>query len=141
MSRARFFARRAAVQALYQLQLNGGTMADIAHQFEQNPTLPTLDSAYFKALIFGVVEERTALDEVLKPHCRIPLEELDPVERAILWTAAFELKERLDTPYRVVINEAVELAKHFGADESYTFVNGVLDALARELRTLETTPD
>ena len=125
------------MQALYQWQLGGEELFDIEQQFYQNPKLPQLDREYFQDLVRGVPRCQVALQEALTPHCKTPFEELDPVERAILWISAYELLERLDIPYRVVINEAVELAKNFGAQESHGFVNGVLDALARESRTLE----
>ncbi|MCG2634904.1 MAG: transcription antitermination factor NusB [Gammaproteobacteria bacterium] len=137
MSRGRFFARRAAMQALYQWQVGGESLLDIEQQFYDNPKLPRIDTEYFQAIARGVSRTSGVLTEALAPYCNKPVDELDPVERAVLWIGAYELLERPDIPYRVVINEAVELAKNFGAQESHSFVNGVLDALAKQTRTVE----
>ena len=129
------------MQALYQWQLGGGNLSEIEGQFYDNPKLPDIDKEYFEELVRGVSEDTKTLEIALKPHCNLAFEEVDPVERAILWVATFELLQRLDIPYRIVINEAIELAKNFGAQDSHAFVNGVLDALAKKARTIETTPE
>ena len=128
---ARRKARRYALQALYQWQLAGATLSDIEAQFLAANDMQKVDRTYFHDLLHGV-------DEALRPFLDRRVEELSQVEKALLRIGAFELKERLDVPYRVVINESIELAKVFGADDSFKYVNGVLDKLARRLRSAET---
>lgn len=135
---ARRKARRYALQALYQWQLAGTTLSDIEAQFLAANDMQKVDRTYFHDLLHGVPAEVTGLDEALRPFLDRRVEELSQVEKALLRIGAFELKERLDVPYRVVINESIELAKVFGADDSFKYVNGVLDKLARRLRAAET---
>ena len=135
---ARRKARRYTLQALYQWQLAGAALNDIEAQFLADNDMKKVDRAYFHALLHGVPAQITALDEALRPFLDRRVEELSQVEKAILRMGAFELKERIDVPYRVVINEAIELAKTFGAEDSFKYVNGVLDKLARRLRSAET---
>ncbi len=134
MPRGRSWARRYAMQALYQWQLNGQgtriTDTDLLDDDEQ----PKADTEYFHELLEQVQRNAKTLDAVLDPCLDRPIVQLDPVERAILWVAAYELMHRMDVPYRVVINEAVELAKRFGAEQGHRFVNGVLDKIARQHR-------
>ncbi|WP_033336896.1 transcription antitermination factor NusB [Thioalkalivibrio thiocyanodenitrificans] len=136
LSHARRQARRVAMQALYQWQMTGYEPKDILLQYRDDPELEKADREYFRDLLLGVTDEVTDLDELLTPHMDRAVEQLDPVERAILRLATFELKERMDIPYRVVINEAVELTRKFGATDAYKYVNGVLDKLRRELREI-----
>ncbi|HAD46505.1 transcription antitermination factor NusB [Alcanivorax sp. DSM 26295] len=135
---ARRKARRYALQALYQWQLAGATLSDIEAQFLAANDMQKVDRTYFHDLLHGVPAEVSGLDEALRPFLDRRVEELSQVEKALLRIGAFELKERLDVPYRVVINESIELAKVFGADDSFKYVNGVLDKLARRLRSAET---
>lgn len=137
LSRARSAARRLAVQALYQWQIGGQEAGELVAQFTGGPEMEAADREYFVALVRGCVQTHAALQELIAPCLDRPVEQLDPVERAILLVGAFELRERLDVPYRVAINEAVEFAKLFGAEQSYTYVNGVLDRLAGSLRSSE----
>lgn len=139
MSRQRSRARRLAVQALYQWQLGEGRAADIEAQFRADPESRSggADLDYFHELLHEVGGRRSALDEALTPHLDRPFEQLDPVERAILWVGAYELAARWDVPYRVVINEAVELARTFGGENAHRYVNAVLDRLARAVRAAE----
>ena len=125
------------MQALYQWQLTGYEPKDILLQYREDPELDKADKDYFRELFLGVTDEAADLDELLSGHMDRGAAELDPVERAILRLATFELKERVDIPYRVVINEAVELTRKFGATDAHKFVNGVLDKLGRELRGSE----
>ena len=134
---ARGKARRLAMQAVYQWQMTAQDVADILMQFLSDEDNRGADVEYFEALVRGVVEGHTTLDVLLAPTLARPLDEVDPVERAVLRVAAFELQQRLDVPYRVVLNEAVALAKKFGAEQGHTFVNAALDKLARELRAVE----
>ena len=131
-------ARRRAVQALYQWQQSGGNVQDIYHQFVADQEMDRVDVVYFKELLQGVPADLDALDSLLAPHLENrSVDELDVVERAVLRIGAYELKHRLEIPYRVVINEAVELAKVFGADQSHKYVNGVLDKVAKQVRKVE----
>ena len=134
---ARRKARRALVQAVYQWQMAGGSTADIEAEFEGNGSLSKADVEFFQDLLRGVVLECGDVDELLKPVLDRRLEELDNVERAVLRVATRELATRQDVPYRVVIDEYVELTKLFGAEDGHKFVNGVLDKLAGSLRSVE----
>ncbi len=136
-SRGRSRARRRAVQALYQWQLTAQSVKEIEAQFEREQDLRETDLGYFRDLLRGVVREREALDAALAPHLHRPIEQVDPVERAILRLGAYELRARPDVPYRVVIDEAVGLARVFGAEDGHRFVNAVLDKLIPELRAAE----
>lgn len=131
-SRRRQRARRRAVQALYQQELTGESWTSVQREFAAERDMEGVDAEYFADLLQGVCDRRGDLDERLVPLLDRGLQRLDPVERAILRLAAFELVARLEVPWRVVVNEAVNLAKTFGAEQSHRYVNGVLDRLARE---------
>ncbi|AAN56458.1 transcription antitermination factor NusB [Shewanella xiamenensis] len=122
-------ARRLAVQAIYSWQLSGNNIADVEHEFLTEQSLDGVDVAYFRELFAGVATKKTQLDELIIPHLDRPIDEVSPVEKAIVRLAAYELTFRKDVPFKVAINEAIELAKAFGADESHKFVNGLLDKL------------
>jgi N utilization substance protein B len=130
-------ARRGAVQAIYQWQVGGGSSSDIRSEFRERDGMQKVDWGFFDALVDGVIRDVETLDAALAPHLDRPVAALDPVERSILRLATLELNAHPDVPYRVVINEAVELARLFGAEASHRYVNGVLDAVARELRPHE----
>jgi len=132
---ARRKARKLAVQAIYSWQLTQNSMSDIEAQFLTDNDTSKIDVDYFLALVRGVAGQSNTLDQALEPFLDRPLKDLDQVERAVLRLAAFELRERLDVPYKVAINEAIELAKSFGADDSHRFVNGVLDKAIDSLRS------
>jgi transcription antitermination protein NusB len=136
-SRARSRARRYAVQALYQWQLAGQNVADIEKQFVVEHDMTGGDLEYFSELLHQVPRYLEEIDEHLRPFLDRSIKEVDPVERAILRIGTYELARRLDVPYRVTINECVELAKTFGAEQGHKFVNGVLDKVARQLRSAE----
>ncbi len=140
MKTARRRAREFALQALYQWHLTGYDMESIAPQVQARDDFAQADGALFEALVHGVVREAQALEAVLQPYLDRPASALSPVERCILLMGAFELAHHPETPYRVVINEAVELAKTFGGTEGHKYVNGVLDKLASRLRAVEMTP-
>ena len=128
-------ARRSAVQALYQWDLTHGDMAGIIGEFQQDRSeLRRADAEYFRELLNGVAEHRQDLEAEITRHSERGVAALDPVERAVLLLGAYELMFRPEIPWRAVVNEAVELAKMFGAEQSHRFVNGVLDALARRVR-------
>jgi N utilization substance protein B len=137
MSRQRSRARHYAVQALYQWQLAGQDVGDIVAQFLTGPEAAKFDNEYFRALLRGVTTHAAELAAHLSPHVDRPIAQIDPVERAILRLGAYELAHHPEVPYRVAINEAVELAKTFGAEEGHKYVNGVLDKVARALRAVE----
>ena len=117
-------ARRGAVQAIYQWQA----------EFRERDGMQKVDWGFFDALVEGVIRDADRLDGLLLGHLDRAVSALDPVERAILRLATLELADHPDVPWKVVINEAVELARPFGAEASHRYVNGVLDSLARELR-------
>ncbi len=134
----RGLARRLTVQALYQWLLNETFPEVLLRQFrEQEEGLGRADPAYFELLLKGVVDNAPELTLAITPHLDRPLNQLDPVEHAILLVGAYELRFCLDVPWKVAVNEAVNLAKTFGAEEGFKFVNGVLDKLARDSRGAE----
>ncbi len=137
MSRKRSQARSLAVQALYQWQVTGQDVVDVVNQFLVEHDTRKFELAYFRDLVAGVPTHLRQLDEALQPHLDRPVEQVDLVERAILRLGAYELLRHPEIPYRVVINEAVELAKTFGAEQGHRYVNGVLDKVARFLRPPE----
>jgi N utilization substance protein B len=131
---ARRRARRAAVQGLYQWQATGQPAEEIVAQFDNDKASSNLDRDYFCRILHGVIINVEPLDEMLTPYLDRPLRQVDPVELAVLRLAAFELSHCEDVPWRVVIDESVELARVFGAEQGYRFVNGVLDKLAPSIR-------
>lgn len=137
MSKARSRARRLAMQGLYEWQMSDNAPRDILNSYRQQHDLKDIDVEYFQLLLLEVPSHLQDLDQALTPHLSRPLQEVDPVELAILRLAAYELINRPDIPYRVVINEAVELAKTFGAEAGHKFVNGILDKLAAQKRSVE----
>ncbi|WP_019627120.1 transcription antitermination factor NusB [Thioalkalivibrio sp. ALJT] len=134
---ARSFARRRAMQALYSWQMTGAHPKDILAEFRDDEEHAKADAEYFRELLIGVTRDREALDARMEPYLGRPLAQLDPVEHALLWLGQWELSERVDVPYRVVINEAVDLAKRYGAEQSHRYINGVLDRLSVDLRGAE----
>jgi N utilization substance protein B len=134
---ARSRARRRALQAIYSWQMSGRGIDEIRADFVTEQDMQAADSDYFDSLTLGVAAHKPQLDEGLAAFLDRGIEEVDPIERAVLRLAAFELKYRVDVPYRVVLNEAVEVAKRFGSEYGHTFVNGVLDKLAATWREAE----
>ena len=130
-------ARHFAVQAIYQWQMTQDNVADIEEQFKLDQDMKGVDLGYFRELLFGVAGNINKLDSTFSPFLSRKLEDLDLVDKAILRLATFELLFRQDVPYRVVINEGIELAKVYGATDGHKFVNGVLDKLAPQLREAE----
>jgi len=131
---ARRKARILALQAVYSWQLSGNAIADIEQQMLIENDVTKIDVEYFKDLASGVAVNYKLLDESVSPHLTRPFDDLDMVERAILRLSSYELKFREDVPYKVAINEGIELAKIFGAEDSHKFVNGVLDKAVKQLR-------
>jgi N utilization substance protein B len=134
---ARARSRRLAMQALYQWDLSGTGLHEIRDQFLESEDIARVDKDYFIELFNLVSKNVEAIDNNISAYLDRPIGQLDPVERAILRIATWELMSRVDVPYRVVINEAVQLCKKFGAEQGHTFVNGVLDKLAHTLRAGE----
>ncbi len=130
-------ARRRALQAMYQWQIGGGPMRRIIDQFNEEQDMAIADGEYFSDLLLGVETHQETLDAALGECLDRPLPTVDDIARAVLRLGAYELMHRPDVPYRVVLNEAVELARDFGADGGHTYVNGVLDKLARKARAAE----
>ena len=135
--RARSHARRLALQALYQMQINPRPLAAVQSEFAADPEAERVDIDYFRALMTAIEPHREALDRRLAALCEIPPQQLDPIEHAVLWLGMHELESHPELPYRVALAEAVELAKQFGATDGHKFVNAVLDRAARELRPHE----
>ncbi len=125
------------MQALYAWQMSGGNAQQVIAQFAHEQAHEIADLEYFEDLVRGVMQHEAALDAGLLPHLDRKVSEVDPVERAVMRIAAYEFKHRVDVPYRVVINEAIETVKRFGAEHGHTYVNGVLDKLAAEWRSVE----
>ena len=130
-------ARHFGLQALYQWTLSEASLVDIDAEFRVDNDFRHTDGEYFQALLRGVMQDVESLEALFSPLLDRALDDLDPIERNLLRMGTFELKERIDVPYKVVINEAVSLAKKFGATESHRYINGVLDKVASELRTVE----
>ena len=126
-------ARRLAMQAVYQWLLSGDDIDTIAEQYQQDPQSQAADRTLMNALLRGVPTAHSELTAALQPHLDRPFAEVDPVEQAILLIACYELSHTPAIPFRVVINEAVRLAKTYGAEKGYQYVNGVLDKLAAGL--------
>ncbi len=134
----RGLARRLTVQALYQWLVNETSPEALLRQFAEEPEgLGRADPAYFSELLHGVVQARPELTAAVTPHLDRPLDQLDPVEHAVLLLGAYELMYKPEVPWKVVVNESVGLTKVFGAEDGYKFVNGVLDKLARSARSTE----
>ncbi|MBX3709583.1 MAG: transcription antitermination factor NusB [Gammaproteobacteria bacterium] len=134
---ARRNARRYALQAMYQWQVADTSIHDIEAEFLHYHIDKKLDLIYFKELIYGVPKYQHEIDHEMELFLDRPLHEIDPVELAVLRLATYELIKRLDVPYRVVINEALELTKKFGSVEGHKFVNGILDRIAKKIRSVE----
>ena len=130
-------ARHFGLQALYQWTLSGASATDIEAEFRVDNDFQHTDGEYFSALLRGVTSDVESLEILFAPALDRTLDELDPIERNLLRLGTFELRDRIDVPYKVVISEAVALAKKFGATDSHKYVNGVLDKIARDLRTVE----
>jgi N utilization substance protein B len=130
-------ARELAVQAIYSWQLSKNSVTDIEVNFLTDNSARRFDIPYFQQLLHGVTKSVGSIDEAISPHVDRPLAEVDHVEKAIIRVAIYELKDCKDVPYKVVINEAIELAKSFAADDSHKFVNGVLDKAVKLIRPEE----
>lgn len=139
MSQARTNARKNVVQALYQWQMTGVSVIEIERQFREADRLKNVQRSYFSELLQGVPKQLAVIDKALDEFVDRPVAKIDPVERAILRMSIFELLNRRDIPYRVILNEAVSLSKLYGAEDGYKYINGVLDKIAHRYRSAEVT--
>ncbi|MEP6484474.1 MAG: transcription antitermination factor NusB [Rudaea sp.] len=131
---ARSRSRRRATQAIYAWQISGNSMDDVIEEFRHEQDMEIADLVYFEDLLRGVAKYRDELDASLVPFLDRDMAQVDPIERAVLRLSAYELQHRRDVPYRVVLNEAIEVTKRFGAEHGHTYINGVLDKAAKEWR-------
>ena len=134
MKNSRRRARVFALQALYQWLVNESAAETLLAQLKEQRDFPKADQALAEALLRGAIGNAEALRQLVTPHLDRTMKELSPVEHALLLLSTFELRDHVQTPYKVIINEAIELAKSFGGTDGHKYVNGVLDKLAAELR-------
>jgi len=137
LSQRRSKARHLAVQAVYQWQIADSETGDLLAQFHQDEGMDRADGEYFDAMVRACLADAPSLKAVFDTYLDRPEVQLDPVERAILLVATWELRERVDVPWKVVLDEAVSLAHRFGSDDSHRFINAVLDRASRDLRATE----
>ena len=130
-------ARRFILQSLYQHKISGTSLREIEEQFLQDHDMRKVDLAYYHDILMGISRTQSTLDDEIKSVIDRDFSELDPVELSILQLGSFELIERSDVPYKVVINESVELAKIFGASEGHKYVNSILDLIGKKYRQAE----
>ena len=130
-------ARHFALQALYQWTMTHAVLTEIEAEFRIDNDFSHVDGEYFTVLLTGVAQNAATLDKLYEPRLDRALDDLDPIERNLLRMGVFELRDRIDVPYRVVLNEAIALAKKFGATDSYRYVNGIVDKMAQDMRQLE----
>lgn len=130
-------ARKLALQALYQWHIAEAPITHIQAEFLTDNDMAKVDQEYFSEVLLGVPRSKSELDGYIEKHTDRTVKEMTPIELAILRMGTYELMHRIDVPYKVIINEGVELSKTFGANEAHKFVNGVLDKLAQELRIPE----
>ncbi|MCH8227082.1 MAG: transcription antitermination factor NusB [Proteobacteria bacterium] len=135
-------ARRRALQAIYQWQITDQDATEILHQFREMQDLSQVDEAYFERLLRSVIKHKERLIDALEPFLDRPMDQVDVMERVVLMIGAWELLDCPDLPYRVVLDESVDLARRFGSEQGHSYVNAVLDKAARKWRADEiaTTP-
>ncbi len=137
VAKARGKSRRFVMQAIYQWQMTGDNISDIKQQFFDENNFSVIDADYFSELVSGVASSISELDPLLEKYMTRLIESVDPVERSILRLATYEFLYRIDVPYRVILNEAISITKEYCAENSHTFVNAVLDKVAKEVRHIE----
>jgi N utilization substance protein B len=135
--RARSLSRRLVLQALYQWQMTGQSFPELRNQYTSDEGYAEVDAEYFQQLLQGVIDDSVALDAMIGGWLDRPVAQLDPVEHAVLLIGVEELRAHVEVPYKVVLNECVELTKKFGATDGHKFINAVLDRAARQLRAAE----
>jgi len=136
-SQARRHARERTLQALYQWDVSSGQSSEIREQFLKEQDMSRVDVDYFVKLYNGVSHAPQKVDDAMESSLDRPIQDLDPIERAVLRICTYEMTQCLDIPVRVIINEGIEITKRFGADKGHRYINGVLDKLATEVRPLE----
>ncbi len=141
VAKARGKSRRLVMQAIYQWQMTGDNISEIKQQFVDENNMTTLDATFFSEAVSGVASSISELDPLLEKYMTRTIESVDPVERSILRLATYEFVNRFDVPYRVVLNEAVNITKEYCSEKSHTFVNAVLDKVAKEIRHVEVQAD
>jgi N utilization substance protein B len=134
-------AREFAVQALYQVLVGKNDVEAVDAFTRDLAGFNKADSAHFDALLHGCVEQAEALNTLIQPLLDRAMKEISPIEHAVMWIGSYELQHCLDVPWRVVLNECIELAKEFGGTDGHKYVNGVLNALARQVRETEVAAD
>lgn len=139
VAKARGKSRRLAMQAIYQWQMTGDSITGIKQQFFEDNNVSKIDAEYFSELVSGVAANLSELDSLLEKYMSRTIESVDPIERALLRLSSYEFINRLDVPYRVILNEAVNITKEFCSEKSHGFVNAVLDKVAKEIRHIEVT--
>lgn len=138
-TRAKQKARRLAVQALYAWELGGTDLETIEATFHVDNDMTKVDSALFHSLLLGVPKNLTEIDAAYQPHLDREQDQLDPISKVVLRISTYELLYSIEVPYKVAINEGVNLAKTFGPLDAYKFINGILDRVAAEKRAIEVT--
>ncbi|MFT6030299.1 MAG: N utilization substance protein B [Oleiphilaceae bacterium] len=131
-------ARKLILQALYQWQISGSSIAQVEAEFRADNDFDRIDAEYFKSVFREIPKMVTEIDREIEPFLDRAISDVDPIEMNLLRMGVFEFKHRIDVPYRVVINEAVELAKVFGGTDGHKYINGILDKLSLRLRAAET---
>jgi N utilization substance protein B len=134
---ARTRARELLLQALYQKQIAGHDSAELLRQFHEQTAYKRVDQEFFDEALVTICDTQAELEKIIEPLIDRPLEQLDPVEMGVMLIGVFELQTRLDVPFRVVINEGVNLAKRFGALDGHKYINACLDLAAQTLRSAE----
>jgi N utilization substance protein B len=132
---ARSRTRDLIVQALYQMQITGHSVAELEEQFRERPDYQRVDKAYFDELLSGILEHTASLEDSIDEFTDRPIAQLDPVEKGILLLGFYELRSQQDVPFKVVINESVNLAKRFGAVDGHKYINAVLDRAVKKFRS------
>ncbi len=135
--KARRKTRGFLLQAIYEWQVNKTPINELEARYRAQPEMEGSDFDYFHAVLHGVLDNAVDIDQLYEPYLDRHLDNLYMIEKAILRMGAYELKERLDVPYQVVLNEGIELAKVYGAEESHKYVNGILDRLSQRIRRTE----
>lgn len=130
-------ARESLVQALYQMQITGHDLRELREQFHDRPEYQKLDQEYFDETLAGICASTESMESALDEFADRPMQQIDPVEKAILLLGYYELRSVQDVPYRVVINEAVNLARRFGAQDGHKYINALLDKASVKLRSAE----
>jgi N utilization substance protein B len=138
-SGARTRARELLVQALYQKQIAGHECAELLQQFHEQTAYERVDQEFFNEALSLICKTQETLEKLIDDLIDRPLEQLDPIEMSVLLIGVYELESRIDVPYKVVINEGVNLAKRFGATDSHKYINACLDKASQSLRSSETS--